>query len=63
VLGRLRAFPGPEHQVVTVDEVDPDPGVVLEAIVQHLDDRLEDVAVAGEDPVERLERVEAKQAR
>ena len=34
VLSRLGALPRPEHEVVALDEVDPDPGVVVEAVVE-----------------------------
>jgi hypothetical protein len=58
VLGRLRALPGPEHEVVAFDQVDADPGVGLDAVVQHLDGLPQDLvglALAVDDPVDRLE--------
>ena len=59
VVGRLRALPGPEHEVGLLDEVDPDPGVVVEAVVQDLDCLAKDLIRLGfavDDPVDRLER-------
>src|ERR671915_394829 len=38
VLGCLRPLPGTQDEVVTLDEVDPDPRVVGAAIVEHFDD-------------------------
>src|SRR5215211_1880254 len=59
VLGRLRPLPRAEHEVVAVDEVDPDPRVVVDVIVEDVDDVLQDLRVgapAVEDPVDRLPR-------
>src|SRR6266542_3427450 len=59
VLRSLGALPRPEHELVSFDEVDADPRVVVEAVVQDGDNRAEDVvgiAPAVEDPVDRLER-------
>ena len=39
MLGGRRAFPRPQHQVGLLDEVDADPGVAVEAVVQQLDHR------------------------
>jgi hypothetical protein len=44
VLRGLRSLPGPEDEVVAFDEVDADPRVVLDAIVQQVDHGLQ---VAG----------------
>ena len=41
MLGGLRALPRPEHEVVALDEVDADPGVVLDPVVQQVHDRLQ----------------------
>src|SRR5439155_25899122 len=57
MLGRIGALPGAEHELVAVDEVDPDPRVVLEAAVQGLDDLAEHVvrlAAAPDDLLDRL---------
>src|SRR6185503_18616982 len=43
VLGGLRPAPGPEHELVALDEVDPDPGVRVEAVVEQVDDPAQDV--------------------
>ena len=37
VLDRLRPLPRPENEVGALDEVDADPGVVLEAVVKDSD--------------------------
>src|SRR6266480_769541 len=44
MLGRLRPLPRAEHEVVALDQVDPDPRVVLAPVVQQIDGRLQ---VAG----------------
>src|SRR6476659_1915311 len=43
VLGGLRPAPGPEHELGALDEVDPDPGVRVEAVVEQVDDPAQDV--------------------
>jgi hypothetical protein len=58
VLGRLRALPGAEHEIVALDEVDPHPGVMVEPVMEELDGLAEDLvrlALAIEDAVDRLQ--------
>ena len=57
VLGRLRTLPRPEHEVVAVDQVDADPRVMADPVVEDVDDALENLrirAAAVEDAIDRL---------
>ena len=59
VVRRLRSLPGAEDEVVALNEVDPDPGVVLEPVVQDPDDlakNLVGLGLAVDDPVDGLQR-------
>ena len=59
VLGRLGALPRAEDEIVALDEVDPDPGVVLEPLGEQLDgvaEHLVGLRLAVYDSVDRLER-------
>jgi diguanylate cyclase (GGDEF)-like protein len=59
VLGRRRAFPGPQDEVVTLHEVDAYPRVVIEAIVEQVDGLSQHLVGFGlltEDAVNGFER-------
>jgi hypothetical protein len=58
VLCGLRALPGAENEILSLDEIDAHPGVVIETIVEHLDGlskHLVRLAFALDDLAEGLE--------
>ena len=59
MVGGLRPLPRAEHEVVLLDEVDADPRVVVEAVVEDIHRLAEDLVRLGfpvDDPIDRLER-------
>jgi hypothetical protein len=54
----LRPLPRPEDELVPLDKIDPDPGVVLEAVVKLVDDSSQQVVGVAAPGCKLLDSVE-----